>query len=202
MDSLVATLLAAAREQSPAEALTVVLAIAYLVLAIRQNIWCWACAAGATALSVYVFFGAMLYMESALNGFYFVMAVYGWYCWYTGRGVGVELPVTVWPGRVHIAALSGIVALSLSSGYLLASHTDAAYPYIDSLTTWGAVWATFLLARKVLEHWWYWLVIDLASIFIYWSRDLPLIALLFVLYVILVPFGMVSWTRSRRMQTA
>ena len=198
---LVATVLAAAGEQSPAEVLTVLLAVAYLVLAIRQNIWCWACAAGSTALSVYVFFGAMLYMESALNGFYFVMAVYGWYCWYAGRG-GDELPVTVWPGRVHVAALSGIVALSLSSGYLLASHTDAAYPYIDSLTTWGAVWATFLLARKVLEHWWYWLVIDLASIFIYWSRDLPLIALLFVLYVILVPFGMVSWTRSLRMQTA
>lgn len=199
---LVATVLAAAREQSPAEALTVVLAIAYLVLAIRQNIWCWACAAGSTALSVYVFFGAMLYMESALNGFYFAMAVYGWYCWYTGRGGGAELPVTVWSGRVHVAALSGISVLSLASGYLLTTHTDAAYPYIDSLTTWGAVWATFLLARKVLEHWWYWLVIDFASIFIYWSRDLPLIALLFVLYVIMVPFGMVSWTRSLRMQTA
>ena len=201
MESLIVTLLAAAREQSPAEVLTVLLAIAYLVLAIRQNIWCWACAAGSTALSVYVFFGAMLYMESALNGFYFVMAVYGWYCWYTG-GSGDELPVTVWPARVHVAALSGIAALSLASGYLLANHTDAAYPYIDSLTTWSAVWATFLLARKVLEHWWYWLVIDLTSIFIYWSRDLPLIALLFVLYVILVPFGMVSWTRSLRMQTA
>ncbi len=202
MDSLAASILAAAREQSPAEALVVILAVAYLVLAIRQNIWCWACAAGSTALSVYVFFGAMLYMESALNGFYFAMAVYGWYCWYTGGGGGDELPVSVWPARVHAAALSGIVVLSLGSGYLLANHTDAAYPYVDSLTTWSAVWATFLVARKVLENWWYWLVIDLVSIFIYWSRDLPLIAALFVLYVILVPIGLVSWTRSFRLRTA
>lgn len=201
MDSLGASLLAAAREQSPAEALAVILAVAYLVLAIRQNIWCWACAAGSTALSVYVFFGAMLYMESALNGFYFAMAAYGWYSWYTGGG-NDELPVSIWPVRVHVAALSAIVVLSLGSGYLLVKHTDAAYPYVDSLTTWSAVWATFLVARKVLENWWYWLVIDLASIFIYWSRDLPLISLLFVLYVILVPIGLVSWTRSFRLQTA
>jgi len=82
------------------------------------------------------------------------------------------------------------------SGYLLSSKTDAAFPYIDSLTTWAAIWATFLVARKVLENWWYWLAIDSASVFIYWSRDLELTSLLFVLYVIMIPFGIVSWTRS------
>jgi len=66
------------------------------------------------------------------------------------------------------------------------------------MTTWFAIWATFLVARKVLENWWYWLLIDLASIFIYWTRDLQLTALLFVIYVIMIPFGLISWRNSMR----
>jgi len=66
------------------------------------------------------------------------------------------------------------------------------------LTTWGAIWATFLVARKVLENWWYWLVIDIASIAIYWARDLQLTSLLFVVYVVMIPFGMRAWRRSWR----
>jgi nicotinamide mononucleotide transporter len=68
------------------------------------------------------------------------------------------------------------------------------------MTTWSAIWATFLVARKVLENWWYWLVIDTVSVFIYWARDLQLTSLLFVLYVILVPIGLLNWTRSWREQ--
>jgi nicotinamide mononucleotide transporter len=99
-------------------------------------------------------------------------------------------------------AITGIVILSAISGFLLKTKTDAAFPYIDSLTTWSAIWATLLVARKVLENWWYWLVIDIASVFIYWSRDLELTSFLFIVYVILIPFGLVSWTKSMRAQTA
>jgi nicotinamide mononucleotide transporter len=178
------------------ETLAVVMAVLYLLLAIRENIWCWVCAGVSTAIYVYLFLSAQLYMESALNVFYFAMAVYGWSVWYRGREDDHELPVSVWPLAVHGYAVAVIVVVSFISGYLLSRHTDAAFPYIDSLTTWAAIWATFLVARKVLENWWYWLVIDIASIFIYWSRDLQLTSLLFVLYVIMIPFGLVAWTRS------
>jgi len=97
-------------------------------------------------------------------------------------------------------AIAIIVAMSLTSGFLLEQLTDAKFPYIDSMTTWSAIWATFLVARKVLENWWYWLVIDTVSIFIYWARDLELTSLLFVIYVVLVPIGLLSWTRSYRQQ--
>ena len=135
-------------------------------------------------------------MESAHNVFYFAMAIYGWSVWYRGRTEEHELPVSKWPVPIHGYAITAIIAASLVSGYLLDTPTDAAFPYIDSLTTWSAIWATFLVARKVLENWWYWLVIDFASIFIYWSRDLELTSLLFVIYVIMIPFGLISWTRS------
>jgi nicotinamide mononucleotide transporter len=178
------------------ELVAVPLAIAYLLLAIRQNIWCWLCAAGSSAIYVYLFFDARLYMESALNGFYFLMAVYGWYAWHSGSAESTDLPVCVWRMRIHIIAIVSIAILAGTSGFLLQRFTDAALPYIDSLVTFAAVWTTFLVARKVLENWWYWLVIDAASVVIYWSRDLQLTALLFVLYLVLIPFGLWNWRRS------
>ncbi|MDH4047026.1 MAG: nicotinamide riboside transporter PnuC [Gammaproteobacteria bacterium] len=180
---------------SAPELFAVVMAIAYLLLAIRQNIWCWFCAAVSTAIYVYLFFEARLYMESLLNGFYFLMAAYGWQVWRSGGGEA-DLPVSVWPVRVHAMALLSIAGIATLSGYLLQRFTDAALPYVDSMTTFAAMWATFLVARKVLENWWYWLVIDAASVAIYWSRDLQLTALLFVVYLVLIPFGLISWRRS------
>jgi len=180
------------------EGIAVVLAVLYLLLAIRQNIWCWLCAGISTAIYVYLFLNARLYMESALNVFYFAMAVYGWSVWTRVRTDEHELSVSVWRMSTHGYAIAVIVIASLISGYLLSQYTDAAFPYIDSMTTWAATWATFLVARKVLENWWYWLVIDVASIMIYWSRDLQLTSLLFVIYVVMIPFGLISWTRSWR----
>ena len=196
-DSLPALLLEQLRAWSAGEIVAVVFAVLYLLLAIRENIWCWYCAGVSTALYVWLFIDAKLYMESALNVFYFGMAIYGWSVWRSGSDDD-DLPVVVWQARTHAIAIACIAAAVSIAGYLLSSYTDAAYPYVDSATTFAAIWSTFLVARKVLENWWYWLVIDLASIFIYWSRGLELTALLFVVYVIMIPFGLYSWTQSYR----
>ena len=198
MNSLQADIAAQFAQLSRYELAGVVLAVGYLVLAIRQNIWCWFCAAISTAIYVMLFAGAKLYMESLLNVFYFGMAVYGWHTWRNSSGGSGELPVSIWPRNTHLVAIAVIVALSLSTGFLLERYSDAAFPYVDSMTTYAAVWATFLVARKELQNWWYWLVIDLVSIFIYWSRGLELTSLLFVLYVGLIPLGLIAWTRSWR----
>jgi len=202
MPSLLPRLVEQAQAVSAPEFFAVVLAVSYLVLAIRQNIWCWLCAGISTAIYVWLFVGAKLYMESALNGFYFIMAIYGWYVWTSGRTEDHERPVVLWPLRTHALAILIIIAISAASGHALSQNTDAAFPYIDALTTWSAIWATFLVARKVLENWWYWLVIDSASIFIYWARDLQLTSMLFVIYVIMIPFGLISWRRSMGEQLA
>ncbi|MDZ7644244.1 MAG: nicotinamide riboside transporter PnuC [Woeseiaceae bacterium] len=173
----------------------------------RSGTWCspfartsgagW-CALVSTACYVVLFIDARLYMEAVLNVFYFGMAVYGWTVWTSGVARDAGLPVVRWPARVHIGAITVVVLLALVNGALLSRYTDAWYPYIDSLTTWAAIWTTFLVARKVLENWWYWLAIDAASAVIFWARELPLTALLFVFYVMLIPVGLVSWTRDYR----
>ena len=200
MDLLFSEIFGEFRALSPPELIAVLTAVAYLLLAIRQNIWCWFYAGISTAIYVYLFLQAKLYMESLLNIFYFAMAIYGWYVWYYGKLGNTDLPVSVWPRSVHGIALLVIAVFSLTSGFLLDRFTDAKFPYIDSMTTWGAIWATFLVARKVLENWWYWLVIDAVSVFIYWARDLQLTSVLFVIYVVLVPIGLLNWTRSYREQ--
>lgn len=194
--TVLAEIVEQAQGQSLPEVIAVLAAIAYLGLAIKQNIFCWFFAALSTAIYVWLFIDAKLYMESVLNLFYLLMAGYGWTVWRAGSNEGSDRPVVIWPLQTHLTAIVVIVFLSALNGFLLSHYSDAAFPYIDSLTTWFAIWATFLVARKVLENWWYWLFIDIASMIIYWSRDLQLTSLLFGIYVVMIPFGLISWQRS------
>lgn len=196
MQSFVQTLVDQMAQMSPLEALAVLLAIAYLVLAIRQNIWCWAAAAFSTAIYIYLFHSVALLMESVLNVFYLLMAGYGFYQWRHGGRGHEALAVCRWPARVHLLALTVVSLLTFATGSWLAAHSEAAWPFLDSATTWGAVWATFLTTRKVLENWWYWLLIDAVSVFLYLDRGLPLTALLFVFYLALIPVGYLTWRNT------
>lgn len=188
------------------EVLAVVLAVAYLVLAIRQNIWCWAAAAVSTVLYLFIMYQSRLYMESALQLFYLAMAVYGWYSWghpAQGEGGGAgALKVTTWPLRRHLFAIASVLVLVYVSGDLLARYSDAALPHLDSFTTWGAIVATFMVARKILENWLYWFVIDAVSIGLYLNRDLFFTAALFGAYLVMIVIGYRSWRASMREQAA
>ena len=198
MQDFASLLLSQARAHSLLEAVAVVLAILYLVLAIRQNIWCWFCAGISTAIFAYLFFGVNLYMEAVLNVFYFCMAIYGWRKWRTSNSDAHELRVVIWSHKTHLLAIIAILAMSFASGYWLDTRSNAAFPYVDSLRSWGAVWATYLVARKVLENWWYWLVIDLTMMYVFWAKGLEFTAVLYVLYIFMIPIGLISWTRSWR----
>jgi len=192
---LSAQLAGAWRGTSWIEIVAAVLAVAYLLLAIRQRIECWAAAFLSSCLYVWVLFGARLYMESALNAFYAAMAVYGFWQWRGGRQGGT-LGVCRWKLARHAAGLAGIVGLSWVSSYFLRRFTPAAWPFADSMVTWSSVFATFLVARKVYENWHWWLVIDSVSLCLYITRRLYLTTLLFGLYLVLIVVGMRQWRRS------
>jgi nicotinamide mononucleotide transporter len=178
------------------EAIAVLLAITYLVLAIRQNIWCWAAAAVSTSIYLFIMFEARLYMESVLQLFYLAMAAYGWYQWRHRGPNSKVLQVTTWPLSYHVFSIGSVFLLVFVSGYVLSQYTDAALPHVDSFTTWGAVIATYMVARKVLENWVYWFVIDAVSVGLYLNRGLLLTALLFIFYLVLIILGYRSWRAS------
>jgi nicotinamide mononucleotide transporter len=178
------------------EIVAVVLAVAYLVLAIRQNIWCWAAAFASTSIYLVLMYQASLLMESALQVFYLGMAVYGWYQWRHGPESDHSLPVSRWRPARHAGVIVAVLIATLISGRLLSEYSTAALPYIDSFTTWGAIVATFMVARKILENWLYWFVIDSVSIYLYVNRELYLTALLFAGYLVLIVIGYLSWRRD------
>jgi nicotinamide mononucleotide transporter len=180
------------------ENLAVALAVAYLLLAMRESILCWVAALASTAIYTVLFWNVSLLMESALNAFYMAMAVYGWWQWtYGGRSHG-GMPIHRWSGLRHAATIGGVLAATAVVGWLMAGYTSAAWPFVDSFTTVASVVTTFMVARKVLENWLYWIVIDAVSIAMYLDRGLRSTAVLFAAYVVLAVVGYVSWRRRYR----
>ena len=185
------------------EALAVLLGIAYLLLAMRESLWCWPAAFLSTLIYLFLFWHAELPMESGLQFYYLAMAVYGWWHWRGGASAAAEpLPVRTWPWHYHVAAIVLVLAASLASGAALTHAGLGRLPYLDSFTTWGAILTTWMVAQKLLENWLYWLVVDGVSLYLYVDRGLHLTALLFVVYLVIVVFGYFQWRRHYREQHA
>ena len=184
------------------ETLAVVLSIAYLILAMKENSLCWFCAFFSTAIYVWIFGDVNLYMESGLNLYYMAMAVYGWHQWQHGGSSGKGVLIATWGLRNHISALLLILLATIVSGYLLDANSDARLPYVDSFTTWASILSTVMVAKKVLENWLYWIVIDSVSIFLYLDRGLHQTAAMFALYLVLAAVGYCSWRKNYHRQNA
>ncbi|WP_299011443.1 nicotinamide riboside transporter PnuC [uncultured Shewanella sp.] len=182
------------------EALAVIFALLYLVLAMKQSRWCWIAAFASTSIYTVIFWHVALLMESALNFYYIGMAMYGYWVWTQGgdEHKGIEITSLPWLTHGKIIAATGIASIVV--GYCMAHYTHAAFPYLDAATTCFAVVTTYLVAKKVLENWLYWVVIDLVSIYLYFSKGLMLTSLLFVFYVILAIAGFIAWTKRWRLK--
>ncbi|MDA9367542.1 nicotinamide riboside transporter PnuC [Gammaproteobacteria bacterium] len=185
-------------QNSLLELVAVVFAVAYLVLAVKENSLCWYAAGISTLIFLFIFWDVKLYMESGLQIYYLAMAFYGWYQWRGAQTETVSLRVSKWRAKQHVVALALIATLTFVSGSLLNSGTDANLPYLDSFTTWASVVTTFMVARKILENWFYWLVIDSVSIYLYLDRELYFTSLLFAIYIVIIFFGWFAWNRSYR----
>jgi nicotinamide mononucleotide transporter len=140
-------------------------------------------------------------MQSGLQVFFVGMSVYGWLNWTRSAQQG-ELPVGRWPSTWHVAAAIAITLLSFASARLLAAETRAAWPLLDSLTTWFSLLATWLAARACLENWLYWIVIDTALVYLFQAQQLYFLALLNLLFIVIAAGGYVAWRRRLLSQVA
>ena len=189
-------------EWSGLETVAVILGIAYLLFAMRENSLCWYCAFFSTGIYIWIFGDVSLYMESALNVYYMVMAVYGWHQWQKGGNSSEGIKLSSWGVKNHLAAVGLVIILSAISGYLLSQNTDARMPYIDSFTTWGSIITTFMVAHKVVENWLYWIVIDAISIYLYIDRELYQTVGLYSIYLVLAVIGYIAWRKAYFQQSA
>jgi nicotinamide mononucleotide transporter len=192
-DDIVAQLAAT----SQLERLSVMLGIGYSIFAAFRSRWCWVSGCLSSVLLVYLFARARLPMQAGLQVFYIVMSVYGFYSW-TRQEHEDSSAVTTWPLRAHLySALAVVLATALSARWL-AAETGAAWPFLDSLTTWASLVATWLVVRMKLENWLYWIAIDLVLTYLSFVQRLPLIAALYATYLVISIVGFATWFKNYR----
>jgi nicotinamide mononucleotide transporter len=184
---------------SPLEIGAVVLGVAYSVLAVRRHRYCWIAGAGSSALLAYLAADRALPMQAALQAFYVVVSAYGYWQW-SRTSRDDELPVGFWPLGNHIVVAMALLLLSALSARLLAAETQAAWPFLDSLTTWFSLFATWLVARARIENWLYWIFIDGLLVILYGAQGLGFISLLYAIYLAIAFFGFVAWLRKYKAQ--
>ena len=194
------TLIEQFRATSPWEALGSLLGLAYLLLAVRRNLLCWLCAFLSTAIYLVLFAQVSLYMQSLLQVFYLVMAVYGFLNWRRGRTEAGDVRIESWTVNRHVTVALIVIIASLINGWWLERYTDSPAPYLDSFVTWGSVVTTWMVARRIIENWLYWIVVDGVAAWLYFSQGLLATTVLFVIYLGIVVRGYFVWRREQTLQ--
>lgn len=181
---------------SPIEIIATVSGVACVVLTIRQNIWCWPTGLVMVSLYIVIFHQARLYSDMGLQVVYVGLQLYGWHQWLHGGPKHGRLAVrSIGPTRLALWCAAG-AALTTALGLVMHRYTDAALPYWDATTTLLSLIAQYLMARKVLESWLLWIVVDVLSIGIYLTKDLHLTAGLYGLFLVLATLGFVAWKKD------
>jgi nicotinamide mononucleotide transporter len=190
------------------EALATLLGLAYIVLAIRESLWAWPSAFFSTLIYTWLFWDGQLPMQALLNAYYLVMAIYGFWLWSTRtpeKTTEHTLPDDKAPLRVH--RLKGWQhALFLSAGLLLTAllanvmqfYEWSRAPWLDAGVTVFSMLNTYLMARKVLENWLYWLVINSAAMWLYWDNGFYFTVAMFGVYFVMAIIGFYQWRQSAR----
>lgn len=183
------------------ELVAFVLSIAYVILAARQNIWCWACALLSTGLYSYVFYAVSLPFQSALNLYYIVMAIIGFLGWQKATQNN-HLILRKLSFLNHLVIISTGLLSTLFLLWLGEQWFSSDYLLLDAWVTIFSIIATILTARRYIDNWYYWMVINSAAIYLFVMTNLLLTALLMMIYTIVAVYGVMNWHRSLAVQSA
>ena len=184
------------------EILGVLTGIIYLWLEYRANIYLWIAGIIMPAIYIFVYYDAGLYADFAINIYYLAIALYGWLAWKTGftlfgkkKATSHELPVshtplTSWPKIIAAYIIAQAVIV-----WVLINYTDSTVAWADSFTTALSIVGMWMLARKYIEQWWVWCVVDIASSALYVYKGLNFTAILYAVYAIIAIFGYCKWKK-------
>ncbi|MBL7884026.1 MAG: nicotinamide mononucleotide transporter [Bacteroidia bacterium] len=190
------SILNAAAETSAVEWLIFITAILYVLLAGVENSWCWLFGIISSALSVYLCYTGQLFLESILSVFYVVIGFYGWYQWKHGSKEKKELRISsASTKKLCVFFLIGF-SFWLPIGVFAESFSTQALPYVDAFVTSFSIVATYMAAKKLIQNWMFWIVIDAVAVYLYAARDFNLIALLYFIYTLIALVGYFSWKKK------
>lgn len=165
-------------------------------LTIRQNIWCWPTGLIQVLLYIFVFYDAKLYSDLILHIVYVVMQIYGWYHWLRGGAAHDPLKVSSL-NIVHTMLWSATAVVGTGVwGHLMASFTDAAVPHWDAFIIVTSLIAQWLMARKKIESWFYWIAVDVVAMGVYFYKSLYITTGLYTLFLFLAISGYYTWRKE------
>lgn len=183
------------------EILGTIVGLVYLWLEYKASIHLWIAGIIMPAIYLFVYYNAGLYADFGINIYYLVIALYGWVAWKTGFGLTgsksekKELAISHMPKKAVYKAVAAYLAAQAIIAWVLIDFTDSDVPWADSFTTALSIVGMWLLARKYIEQWWVWLVVDIASSVLYVYKGLHFTAILYMLYAIIAIFGYFKWKR-------
>jgi len=195
MDFSLQAVTAAFMQMSGWEILAVVLGITYVLLAAKESQWAWPFAFFSTLIYTILFWDGALVSSSILNFYYMVMAVYGFMLWKKDEA-GETLAISRWRAKTHLLFIVSGLLGAIILGYLSKTYAGAKFAYLDAFVMVFSGIATWMMAKKVLENWLYWMLIDSTAIVLYFKSGYLATIVLFVLYVILAVYGYRSWYKA------
>ena len=177
---------------TPLELISFALAATTVLLNIRQNHWAWLFSIASSATYALVFFDARLYGDSGLQLVFIAASIWGWWQWLRGTEE-TKLVVTRLGRTGWMWALAGWGAAFLALSMFLKTYTNTDVPHIDGFLTAGSLVGQLLLARKKVENWHVWLVVDVLYVGLYIFKDLHVTAVLYAVFVVLAWRGLRAW---------
>ena len=183
------------------EILGTIVGLAYLWMEYRASIYLWIASIIMPAIYLFVYYNAGLYADFGINIYYLVIAIYGWAAWKYGFRLfgsndnlkSEELPISHTPTKMWVKIATIYAILQLVIAWILIRFTDSSVPWADAFTTALSIIAMWMLARKYIEQWWVWFVVDITSAALYIYKDLYFTAALYALYALIVFFGYRKW---------
>jgi nicotinamide mononucleotide transporter len=194
---LTEALQAGVQAMSGLEIIAVLLSASAVWLTVKQNLLCWPLGLVSVLMYSWVFFDVKLYSDMLLQLVYAVLQLYGWWQWTRGGVQHAGRQVSRLPGSQLLLSLAVGSAGSLLLGYLMATHTDAAAPWLDAALTSFSLVAQVWMAQKRLECWPLWIALDVIYVGLFLSKDLYLTAALYAVFTALAIAGWRAWQRPR-----
>lgn len=169
----------------------------YLWLEYRASIYLWIAGVVMPAIYIFVYYRAGLYADFGINIYYLLAAGYGWMVWMRGSSKSgkKELPITRTPPKTYFLLTVVFLVALVGIAWVLIRFTDSNVPWLDSFTTALSIVGMWMLARKYVEQWWAWIIVDVVCCGLYIYKELYFTSALYGLYSIIAIFGYFKWKR-------
>ena len=187
--------------------LTTILGLAYILLEYRASIWLWAVGFLMQSLGIILYYQKGLYADCGMEFYYLTMTVYGYFHWVRKNRQSKKEKkeerrydaITHFPKRLALLWTAITLVAWGTLYWFLITFTDSKVPLADSFTTALSFVGIWALARKYLEQWLIWIVVDVVTTVLYFYKDIPFKASLYALYVVIAIIGYLKWKRQMKM---